>query len=119
MLLRILFVVTISFYAACSSSKKAMAPTALSDGYEGMTGLDVTAKSDCLTCHSVSEKGIGPSYISIANKYDSNAINIDKLAKKLINGGSGSWGNIPMTPHSSMSDETAKSVIKFILSLKK
>jgi cytochrome c len=121
MLLRILVIMmAVTFYAACSSSKKSTAVQAVAiSSSDSLTGLDGIKKNDCITCHSFSRQLTGPSFSAIAKKYDATAVNVDKLARKIITGGSGSWSQLPMTPHSSMSDETARSVVKYILSLKK
>ncbi len=77
-------------------------------------------KSDCVTCHKFSERLVGPSFSAIADKYfaDSSAA-VTKLTGKILNGGSGSWGALPMTPHPSMSRDEALLIVKYILSLKK
>jgi cytochrome c len=82
-------------------------------------GLALIAKSDCLTCHKVDEKIIGPTYRDVANKYENTSDNIKLLAGKIIKGGSGVWGDAIMTPHSSLSQEDAEAMAKYILLLKK
>lgn len=81
-------------------------------------GEQLITSSDCLTCHKVDAKLVGPSYIDVANKYPATDANIDLLAGKIIQGGSGSWGEIPMTPHPAVSTDDAKEMVKYILSLK-
>jgi len=81
-------------------------------------GEQLISGSDCLTCHKVDAKIVGPSYIDVANKYEATDANIEMLAGKIINGGSGSWGEIPMAPHASLSTDDAKEMVKYILSLK-
>jgi cytochrome c len=76
-------------------------------------------KSDCIGCHHKVNKLIGPSYTDVAKKYPSNEKNIAYLADKIIKGGSGVWGKIPMTPHPKISQNDAKLMAKYILSLKK
>lgn len=80
-------------------------------------GKDLIEKSSCLTCHKEDSKLIGPSYKEIAAKYTE--ADIDKLADKIIAGGSGVWGETAMTPHPGMDKENAKKMVKYILSLKK
>lgn len=80
-------------------------------------GAQLIAKSDCLTCHKESEKLIGPAYAAVAEKYSEK--DIDFLANKIIKGGAGSWGDIPMTPHPSLALDDAKEMAKYILTLKK
>ncbi len=81
-------------------------------------GEQLIGASDCLTCHKVETKIVGPSYIDVANKYEATEANIELLAGKIINGGSGSWGEIPMAPHAALSTDDAKEMVKYILSLK-
>lgn len=75
-------------------------------------------KSDCYTCHSVDTKLIGPSFSEISKKYMNNKESVQLLADKIINGGSGVWGEVPMQAHSQMSKEDATEMVNFILSLK-
>lgn len=82
-------------------------------------GLELIAKSDCLTCHKVEEKAIGPAYRDVANKYANDAQTVKMLADKIIKGGSGVWGQIPMTPHPALSPEDAQQMVKYVLLLKK
>ena len=81
-------------------------------------GEQLISSADCLTCHKVDTKLVGPSYIDVANKYPATDTNIDLLAGKIIQGGSGAWGEIPMTPHPAVSNDDAKEMVKYILSLK-
>jgi cytochrome c len=81
-------------------------------------GEELITKSDCLSCHKTDAKIVGPSYIDVANKYPANDENIAMLANKIIQGGSGNWGEIPMAPHPSISTENATEMVKYILSLK-
>ena len=79
-------------------------------------GLALIAKNDCLTCHKVSEKLVGPAYRDVANKYSS--ADLIMLADKVMKGGSGVWGQIPMAPHNLLSKEDAEQIVKYILLLK-
>ncbi|MEY3589895.1 MAG: hypothetical protein RLZZ466_415 [Bacteroidota bacterium] len=83
-------------------------------------GLGLVAKSDCLTCHKIDDKLIGPSYKEIAIKYaDAPNDVVSALAKKIIEGGVGNWGNVPMTPHPSISQDDAETMVRYILTLNK
>ncbi|HTM99436.1 MAG TPA: c-type cytochrome [Pedobacter sp.] len=77
------------------------------------------AKSDCIGCHHKENKIIGPAYQAIAEKYPSNEENINLLASKIISGGKGVWGTVPMTPHAKITESDAKEMVTYILSLKK
>jgi cytochrome c len=115
------------FLVACNSgsnsseSKKEETPAAndLSSNPVYQKGLDLVGKSDCLTCHAVADKINGPAYRDVANKYASAGDTIiPHLAKKIINGGNGVWGQVPMTPHPTMSEEDAEALVKYVLLLK-
>jgi cytochrome c len=82
-------------------------------------GEKLIAKSDCIGCHKLDKKLVGPSYLDIAKKYSSNEKNINYLSGKIIKGGSGVWGAIPMAAHASLTKGDAKSMASYILSLKK
>lgn len=82
-------------------------------------GEKLIAKSDCIGCHNKDKKVVGPSYVDIANKYAANDKNINYLSGKIIKGGSGVWGSLPMGAHSALTKEDAKSMVKYILTLKK
>lgn len=92
---------------------------ALSDNPDYQKGLALVAGSDCLTCHKTSEKNIGPAYKDVAAKYENTEENVKMLATKVIKGGSGNWGAIPMTPHPQLKQEDVEQMIKYILLLKK
>lgn len=83
-------------------------------------GLALVSKSDCLTCHKIEEKLVGPSYREVAEKYaDAPNDVITALAEKIIKGGVGNWGNVPMLPHPAISQEDAETMVRYILLLKK
>ncbi len=91
----------------------------LSSNPDYTKGLALIGKSDCLTCHKANEKNIGPAYKDVAEKYENTEDNVKMLAGKIIKGGSGVWGNIPMTPHPSISQEDAEAMVKYVFLLKK
>ena len=80
-------------------------------------GKALVEGADCLSCHKVDSKLVGPSYQDVAAKYTD--ADIDHLAQKVIDGGKGVWGEVPMTPHAGLSKENAQKMVKYILSLKK
>ena len=82
-------------------------------------GKDLIAQSDCLGCHKIDQKLVGPAYEEVAAKYEMNDKNLDYLSQKIIEGGQGVWGQVPMTPHPAISKDDAKEMAKYILSLKK
>lgn len=82
-------------------------------------GLTLIKSSDCLTCHKDNEKLIGPSYQQIADKYPNSPETVELLADKIVKGGQGVWGDVPMAPHPNISHEDAKQMAKYILAMKK
>lgn len=80
-------------------------------------GKALVEGADCLSCHKIDSKLVGPSYQDVAAKYTD--ADIDHLSQKIIDGGKGVWGDIPMTPHAGLSKENAQKMVKYILSLKK
>ena len=81
---------------------------------EGKTLVDA---SDCKTCHHATNKIIGPSHTDVAKKYDFTEANVKLLATKIIQGGQGVWGEIPMTAHVDITNENAEKMARYVLSL--
>jgi cytochrome c len=81
-------------------------------------GAQLVAASDCGSCHRENEKLLGPAYHDVALKYPNTDANVTKLAKKVISGGKGNWGDIAMTPHPGLSESDAKEMIRYVLSLR-
>jgi cytochrome c len=80
--------------------------------------LELIATKNCApTCHMIDKKVIGPAYIDVSKKYESTPENIDMLVQKVIKGGSGVWGDVPMTANN-ITPEEAKEIVTYILSLK-
>jgi cytochrome c len=78
---------------------------------------EALAKSkNCLSCHAVDKKVVGPSYKDIAKKYS--AKDEAMLAEKVIKGGKGNWGAIPMPANPSVTPDEANKLVKWVLSLK-
>jgi cytochrome c len=94
------------------------ATTDISANPDYQKGLALIAKSNCLTCHKVDEKLIGPAYRDVANKYAGNDTALTYLAHKVITGGKGVWGDVAMTPHPDLSEADAEQMVKYILLLK-
>jgi len=84
----------------------------------GKDGAALIEGSGCRTCHKNDAKLIGPSYQDVAKKYPNTPDNVKMLAEKIIQGGQGNWGEIPMTPHPQISQEDAEAMVKFILIIK-
>jgi len=85
----------------------------------GNEGKELIGKNDCKSCHNTHVKTIGPAYSSIAKKYANTADNVNYLVGKVINGGSGVWGNVLMTAHPELPREDAESMVQYIMDLDK
>jgi cytochrome c len=111
------------FLLSCSQKENVPVDTVSSEKTEvtdvssSLTGDQIIESLDCSGCHAVNEKMIGPSYQEIADKYSEK--DIELLASKIIEGGSGVWGGVPMSPHPQVSKEEAKKMVEYILTLKK
>jgi cytochrome c len=124
---KLIFFPILFFLAACgggSSSKTADSGNSsgndVTKSAAYQDGLALVSKDNCLTCHKIDEKLTGPAYRDVANKYAGLPDTIvAHLAKKIISGGTGVWGQVLMTPHAALSEEDAEKMVKYILLLKK
>jgi cytochrome c len=113
-----------SFYACGDESNKGTTATdkpAVEDitkNPDYQKGLALIGKSDCLTCHKIEEASTGPAYRDVANKYTNDDKTITMLSEKIIKGGTGNWGQVPMVAHPALLPDDAKQIVKFILLLK-
>lgn len=102
--------------ATAAATEPAVADITTNPDYTA--GLALIGKSDCLTCHKVTEKLIGPAYKEVAVKYAGVDTAVAYLSKKIIEGGSGVWGTVPMTAHPQVSQADAEQMVKYVLLLK-
>jgi cytochrome c len=136
---KLVFILSVTFLAAaCGNSGEskpadtkdtaAAAPAATppATAAADTKGLELIGASDCTTCHRLNKASsgasIGPAYDEVAAKYSSaNAADstVNRLVKKIISGGSGVWGSVPMTPHPSVPEADVRTMVKYILTLKK
>jgi cytochrome c len=80
-------------------------------------GRALIEAGDCLACHRVDGKSIGPAYTAVARKYRSDSAATSRLVRKIRAGGSGVWGNVVMPPHPQLSEAQAGQMVAYILSL--
>lgn len=81
-------------------------------------GMDLAKSKNCLACHSVANKIVGPAYKDVAAKYAGQKDAEAKLVKKVLAGGSGTWGAIPMPANTQVSEAEAHTLVKWILAQK-
>ncbi len=78
---------------------------------------DLAQKKNCLSCHAVDHKVVGPAYKDVAKQYAGKDVSA-KLVTKVMKGGSGAWGVIPMPANPQVNEAEAKQLVSWILSLK-
>lgn len=83
----------------------------------GLVGKTLIEKSDCKACHGIDEEILGPSYLQIAERYKDDASAEEFLAGKIIEGGSGNWGDREMAAHPQHTGQEAVDMVKYILAL--
>lgn len=71
---------------------------------------------NCMACHAIDKKLVGPSYKDVAKKYASK--DVDMLATKIMKGGSGVWGAIPMPANPQVNEADAKKLAAWVLNQK-
>ena len=73
---------------------------------------------NCLSCHTIEKKIVGPAYKDVAKKYAGQKDAADKLTSKIMKGGAGVWGVVPMPVNSQVNEAEAKKLANWVLSLK-
>lgn len=114
-------------FSACGGNKQetpatqpdTTAATSTATDPDVQKGEALIAKNDCLTCHKIDEKLIGPTYREVARKYAGLPDTIvPYLAHKVMKGGTGTWGQIPMAAHPALSEADATALVKYVLAQK-
>jgi cytochrome c len=98
--------IVLALAAAASLTLPAMADQALA-----------TSKN-CMACHAIDKKLVGPAYKDVAAKYAGDKGAADKLVAKVLKGGSGVWGPVPMPANPQVSEAEAKKLVAWVLSQK-
>ncbi len=120
----VIFSLAALLYACGGDAKKAdgdtgsTSTTATAANSDVEKGLELVGKSDCGGCHKVLEPSVGPAHADVAKKYENTEANINMLAEKIMKGGSGNWGTVPMAAHPGVTKEDAVLMAKYVLSLK-
>jgi cytochrome c len=83
-----------------------------------MAQADLAKAKNCMTCHAIGTKVVGPAYKDVAAKYAGQKDAEDKLVAKVLKGGSGSWGAVPMPANPQVSEAEAHTLVKWVLSQK-
>ena len=83
-----------------------------------MADLQLATAKNCMACHAVDKKLVGPSYKDVAAKYAGQKDAVDKLTAKVMKGGSGVWGPVPMPANAQVNADEAKKLVTWILAQK-
>ncbi|MBR1154398.1 c-type cytochrome [Bradyrhizobium sp. JYMT SZCCT0428] len=78
---------------------------------------ELARSKNCVACHHVERKMIGPAYKAVAERYAKDEAAVTKLSEKVVKGGGGSWGETPMPAQASVTPAEAETLVKWILSL--
>lgn len=78
----------------------------------------LASAKNCMACHAMDRKLVGPAYREVAKKYAGDPSATDRLARKIIQGGSGAWGAVPMPANPQVSESDAKKLASWVLSQK-
>jgi len=81
-------------------------------------GETLVRNNDCLSCHAVDHKVVGPAFVSVAKRYAGQKDAASKLVAKVRSGGSGNWGSVAMTPHTNIATADLASMVQWVLSLR-
>lgn len=80
-----------------------------------LADLQLATAKNCMACHAVATKLVGPSYKDIAAKYTGQKDAVDKLAGKIVKGGSGVWGPVPMPANAQVNADEAKKLAAWVM----
>ncbi|WP_291484135.1 c-type cytochrome [Acidovorax sp.] len=90
----------------------------LSVAAPAMADLALATSKNCMACHAVDKKLVGPAYKDVAAKYAGQKDAADKLAAKIMKGGSGVWGPVPMPANTQVNEAEAKKLAAWVLTQK-
>ena len=83
-----------------------------------LADLQLATAKNCMACHAVATKLVGPSYKDVAAKYAGQKDAVDKLAAKIVKGGAGVWGPVPMPANAQVNADAAKKLAAWVLTQK-
>ncbi|HEV2610969.1 MAG TPA: c-type cytochrome [Noviherbaspirillum sp.] len=83
-----------------------------------MASPELAKAKNCMACHAVGSKVVGPSFKDVAAKYAGQKDAEDKLTQKVLKGGAGVWGSVPMPANAQVSDAEARTLVKWIMAQK-
>ncbi|APW42441.1 c-type cytochrome [Rhodoferax saidenbachensis] len=96
----------------------ALSVTAILSSAPAFADLALATSKNCMACHAVDKKLVGPAFKDVAAKYKTDKTAADRLAAKVIKGGSGAWGAVPMPANPQVSEAESKKLVAWVLSQK-
>ena len=99
-------------------SALALAAVAVTVATPALADLQLATAKNCMACHSVDKKLVGPSYKDVAAKYAGQKDAVDKLAEKVIKGSAGVWGPVPMPANAQVTPDESKKLVAWVLTQK-
>ncbi|AVR95590.1 c-type cytochrome [Pseudoduganella armeniaca] len=100
-----------------AASLLALVASVAASAAHAATPEELAKSKNCMACHAVATKLVGPAYKDVAAKYKGQKDAEDKLVQKVMKGGAGVWGPVPMPPNA-VSDAEAHTLVKWILAQK-
>ncbi len=107
-------------FVATTTASLALLLTALftTTAAQAQDAAKLAQEKACMACHQIDKKVVGPSFKEIAARYAGQKDAEAKLAKKVREGGSGVWGQVPMPPNTTVTEKDALALVKWILAQK-
>ena len=99
-------------------AKIALTVAAFAVSVPALADLQLATAKNCMACHAVDKKMVGPSYKDVAGKYGDQKDAVEKLAVKVVKGGGGVWGPVPMPANTQVTPDEAKKLVAWILTQK-
>ena len=94
----------------------AISAVAVLSAAPAFASLELATKKNCMACHAVDKKLVGPAYKEVAAKYKTDKTAAEKLALKIVKGGKGAWGEVPMPANPQVNEAEAKLLAAWVLS---
>jgi cytochrome c len=99
-------------------SALALAAAAITVATPALADMQLATAKNCMACHAVDKKLVGPSYKEVAAKYAGQKDATAKLADKVIKGSAGVWGPVPMPANAQVTPDEAKKLVAWVLTQK-
>lgn len=87
--------------------------------FSAVASPELAKAKNCLACHTTNTKLVGPAFAEVGKRYGKDAGAEAKIVKQIREGGQGKWGPVTMPPQPQVSEDEAKQLAKWILSLGK